>query len=48
MRTAVRYSSRTTMQPIVRDGRRTPAHTRCEQFWHGTGVGQGCSWFGRA
>jgi hypothetical protein len=25
------------MQPIVRDGRRTPAHTRYEQFWHGTG-----------
>src|SRR4051812_9595737 len=38
IRIAVRYSSRTTMQSIVRDGGRTPAHTMCEQFWHGTGV----------
>jgi len=27
------------MQLIVRDGGRTPAHTMCEQFWHGTGSG---------
>jgi hypothetical protein len=28
------------MQPIVRDGGRTPAHILCEQFWHGTGSAQ--------
>ena len=35
--TAVKYSSRTTMHPILRDNHKTPAHALCEQFWHGTG-----------
>jgi len=36
-RTAVRYNSRTTMPAILPTNRKTPAHARCEQFWHGTG-----------